>query len=561
MAMLRRARHAMGRRCFRFGGFVLAGVAALGTSVVALPTPAEAGLFGGSSEYIVSAPSGTLGTVLNALSGVGATPGTALSFVNAVTTQLNSLEVTLLDAVPGIVVTPDLTVNVQGSVGSSGHAPSDAFSQQTGATQLWAQGVTGAGVNVAVLDTGIQALPDFSGRMVDGVDLSGGNNPWQDNYGHGTFVAGLIAGNGASSNSAYTGEAPGAGLVSVKVAGANGQTDLATVIAGVGWTIAHQGADNIRVLNMSLGYLPIESTVVDPLDQAVEKAWESGITVVTSAGNSGPGNGSVTSPGDDPLVITVGAVDDGAQANPANDTMTTFSSVGPTNPDGWFKPDLVTSGRSVVSLRDPGSTIDAQNPSARVGSANFVGSGTSFSAAVTSGAAALLISADPSYAPNTVKGTLLGTTTPGPVGNPFVDGHGIMNAAAAVGSAPMTLNQPVPTVLSQIGATVSLEVAGALSSWNPANWTGSTWNGSTWNGSTWNGSTWNGSTWNGSTWNGSTWNGSTWNGSTWNGSTWNGSTWNGSTWNGSTWNGSTWNGSTWNGSTWNGSTWNGSTWN
>ncbi len=552
MATLRRARHAMGSRCSRLGGFVLAGVAALSMSVIALPAPAQAGLLGGSSaEYIVSAPAGTVGTVLSALNGVGATAGSPLAFVNAVTAQLNALEVTLLEAVPGIVVTPDLTVNVEGSVGSSGHAPSDAFSQQTGATQLWAQGNTGAGVNVAVLDTGIQALPDFAGRMVDGVDLSGGNNPWQDAYGHGTFVAGLIGGNGASSNGAYTGEAPGAGLVSVKVAGASGQTDLATVIAGVGWTIANQSTDNIRVLNMSLGYLPIESTVADPLDQAVEKAWQSGITVVTSAGNSGPGNGSVTSPGDDPLVITSGAVDDGAQANPANDTMTTFSSVGPTNPDGWFKPDLVTSGRSVVSLRDPGSTIDTQNPSARVGSSNFVGSGTSFSAAVTTGAAALLLSADPSYTPNTVKGTLLGTTTPGPAGDPFVDGHGILNVAGAVGSAPMTLNQSVPTVVTQIGQTVSMEVTGALSSWNPGNWTGSTWNGSTWNGSTWNGSTWNGSTWNGSTWNGSTWNGSTWNGSTWNGSTWNGSTWNGSTWNGSTWNGSTWNGSTWNGSTWN----------
>jgi serine protease AprX len=539
------------------GGFVLAGVAALSTSVIALPAPAQAGLIGGSSaEYIVSAPAGTVGTVLSALNGVGATAGNSLSFVNAVTAQLNPPEVTLLEAVPGIVVTPDITVNVQGSVGSSVHDPSDAFSQQTGASQLWAQGITGAGVNVAVLDTGIQALPDFAGRMVDGVDLSGGHNPWQDNYGHGTFDAGLIAGNGASSNGAYTGEAPAAGLVSVKVAGASGQTDLATVIAGVGWTIANQSTDGIRVLNMSLGYVPIESTVADPLDQAVEKAWQSGITVVTSAGNSGPGNGSVTSPGDDPLVITSGAVDDGAQANPAKDTMTTFSGVGPTNPDGWFKPDLVTSGRSVVSLRDAGSTIDTQNPSARVGSANFVGSGTSFSAAVTSGAVALLLSADPSYTPNTVKGTLLGTTTPGPVGDPFVDGHGILNAAAAVGSAPMTLNQSVPTVVTQIGQTVSMEAAGAVSSWNPGNWTGSTWNGSTWNGFTWNGSTWNGSTWNGSTWNGSTWNGSTWNGSTWNGSTWNGSTWNGSTWNGSTWNGSTWNGSTWNGSTWNGSTWN-----
>jgi serine protease AprX len=556
MAILRRARREMGRRCVRLCGFALAGVAALSSSVVALPAPAQAGLIGGSSEYIVSAPSGALGTVLNAVSGVGATVGTTFPFVNAVTTQLNPLEVTLLQAVPGIVVTPDLTVNVQGSVGPSGHTRTDAFTQQSGATQLWAQGDTGAGVNVAVLDTGIQALPDFSGRMVDGVDLSGANNPWQDSYGHGTFVAGLIAGNGASSNGAHTGEAPGAGLVSVKVAGASGQTDLATVIGGVGWTIAHQSTDNIRVLNMSLGYLPIESTVIDPLDQAVERAWESGITVVTSAGNSGPGNGTILSPADDPLVMTVGAVDDGAQADPADDTMTTFSSVGPTNPDGWFKPDLVTSGRSVVSLRDPGSTIDTQNPSARVGSANFVGSGTSFSSAVTSGAAALLLAADPSYTPNTVKGTLLWTTMPGPVGDPFVDGHGVLNVAAAVGSAPATLIQPAPTVVTPLGGTVGLEAAGVMSSWNPANWTGSAWNGSAWNGSAWNGSAWNGSAWNGSAWNGSAWNGSAWNGSAWNGSAWNGSAWNGSAWNGSAWNGSAWNGSAWNGSAWNGSAWN-----
>ncbi|HWF15540.1 MAG TPA: S8 family serine peptidase [Acidimicrobiales bacterium] len=543
------------------GSLVFAGAAALSTSVVALPATAQAGLLGGgggllglgggSTTYIVSAPSGTLGQVLTALNGLGVNVVTTLSFVNAVTAKLSSLEVTLLDAIPGIEVTPDLTVNVQGSIGPSGHAASDAFTQQSGATQLWAQGDTGAGVNVAVLDTGIAALPDFAGRMVDGVDLSGGGNPWVDSYGHGTFVAGLIAGNGASSNGAYSGEAPGAGLVSVKVAGATGQTDLATVIAGVGWSIANQSRDNISVLNMSLGYLPVESTVLDPLDQAVEKAWESGITVVASAGNSGPGNGTVLSPGDDPLVITTGAVDDGAQGDAASDSMTTFSSVGPTNPDGWFKPDLVTSGRSVVSLRVAGSTIDSQNPSARVGSANFVGSGTSFSSAITSGAAALLLAADPSYTPNTVKGTLIGTTAPGPVGDPFVDGHGILNVATAVGSAPMTLNQPVPNLLTLLGQTIGLVSSGAMSSWNDANWNGSAWNGSAWNGSAWNGSAWNGSAWNGSAWNGSTWNGSTWNGSAWNGSAWNGSAWNGSAWNGSAWNGSAWNGSAWNGSAWN----------
>ena len=415
------------------------------------------------------------------------------------------------------------------------------FPEQTGASQLWAQGDTGQGVNVAVLDTGISPLPDFAGRLVDGVDLSGGNNPWNDQYGHGTFVAGLIAGDGASSGGQYMGEAPGAGLVSVKVAGASGNTNLATVIEGVGWTIAHASVDNIRVLNMSLGYIPQTSTVLDPLDQAVERAWEAGITVVVSAGNSGPGNGTILSPGDDPLVITAGAVDDGGQTDPSDDTMTTFSSVGPTNPDGWFKPDLVTSGRSVVSLRDPGSTIDVQNPSARVGGANFVGSGTSFSSAITAGAAALLLSADPSYTPDTVKGTLLGTTTPGPVGNPFVDGHGILDVADAVASPALTLTQTPPThgdrhgqqrvaggerggivvepgQLERLGLErLGLERLGL----ERLRWNGSAWNGSAWNGSAWNGSAWNGSAWNGSAWNGSAWNGSAWNGSAWNGSAWN----------------------------------------
>jgi serine protease AprX len=255
-------------------------------------------------------------------------------------------------------------------------------------------------------------------------------------------------------------------------------------------------------------------------------------------------------------VITVGAVDDGGHTNPNTDTMTTFSSVGPTNPDGWYKPDLVSSGRSVVSLRDPGSTIDTEYPTARVGTGNFVGSGTSFSAAIVSGAAALLLAADPSYSPNVVKGTLLATTNPGPVGNPFVDGHGILDVAGAVSSAPATLIQPLFGINIAMGATVSLEWSGAASSWNDVNWSGSAWNGSAWNGSAWNGSAWNGSAWNGSAWNGSAWNGSAWNTADWSGSAWNGSAWNGSAWNGSAWNGSAWNGSAWNGSAWNGSAWN-----
>ena len=176
--------------------------------------------------------------------------------------------------------------------------------------QLAAAGDTGQGVTVAVMDTGIDHLPDFSGRLVGGVDLTGGGNPFQDGYGHGTFVAGLIAGDGASSNGQYSGEAPGANLVSIKVAGANGLTDLGTIIQGLQWAVDHQALYDIKVLNISLGFQSTESTVLNPLDQAVEAAWNSGIAVVTSAGNAGPFNGTILSPGDDPLVITVGALDD-----------------------------------------------------------------------------------------------------------------------------------------------------------------------------------------------------------------------------------------------------------
>ena len=433
-----------------------------------------------------------------------------------------------LQADSRVVVTPDVPVSVQSTAVSTGpHTPSDVFLQETGATKLWASGDTGRGVNVAVLDTGIANLPDFAGRLVGGVDLTGAGNPFSDSYGHGTFVAGLIAGDGASSGGRYSGEAPGAGLVSVKVAGPTGQTDLGTVIAGVDWVIAHRRADHVRVLNMSLGFKPFTSAMRNPLDLAINAAWRAGIVVVTSAGNAGPFNGTIMSPGDDPLAITVGALDDMATPAVSDDEMTNFSSVGPTNPDGFAKPDLVTSGRSVVSLADPGSTIWNEYPSARVGAANFVGSGTSFSAAITSGAAALLLSRYPNLTPDEVKARLLGNTNPGPVGNPFVDGHGALNAAAAVSSGPMDLAQSTHGLRPvAFGTTVSLAPTGPADTWNPALWSGTAWNRTAWNGTAWNGTAWNGTAWNGTAWNGTAWNGTAWNGTAWNGTAWNGTAWN-----------------------------------
>jgi serine protease AprX len=335
-------------------------------------------------------------------------------------------------------------------------------------------------------------------------------------------VAGLIAGNGASSAGAYTGEAPGAGLVSVKVAGASGQTDLATVLAGIAWVVQHRDSLHIGVLNLSFGMLPTVSTVSNPLDQAVEQAWRAGIVVVAAAGNAGPFNGSILSPGDDPLVITAGTVDDQATPTPADDTVPPFSSVGPTSPDGWIKPDVVAPGRSVVSLRAPGSTVDTLFPAARIGAGNFVGSGTSFSAAVTSGAAALLLAQLHGAQPDDVKGRLLAGAAPGPVANPLVDGHGIVSLPGALAVGPgnsVHLVQAAPTQATPVGATVPLSQSWAASAWNGANYRGSfaglSWNGLSWNGLSWNGLSWNGLSWNGTCWASVSWNGLSWNGSSW----------------------------------------------
>jgi serine protease AprX len=512
----------------------------------------SAGASADTNETVIVTTSASLSPAA-AVADVSGTVLTQYTVINGVEASVSSAEMATLESLPGIVVTPDLPVSVQSTTESAGpHTPSDVFLKETGADQLARSGDTGQGVTVAVLDTGIDNLPDFSGRLIGGVDLSGGNNPFDDQYGHGTFVAGLIAGDGASSGGEYSGEAPGANLVAIKVAGATGWTDIATVISGVQWAVDNRAAYNIKVLNMSLGFQPITSTVINPVDMAVEAAWSSGIAVVTSAGNAGPFNGTILSPGDDPLVITVGALDDMATASINDDEMTNFSSVGPTSPDGWAKPDLVTSGRSVVSLAAPGSTIYNDYPSALIGTANFVGSGTSFSAAITSGAAALVLADNPGLTPNQIKARLLGTTTPGPVGNPFVDGHGALDAYAAATGPNMNLDQSTLGVAATaVGKTVSLVPDSPADSWNLGLWSGETWTSSAWNSSAWNGYAWNSSAWNGFAWESSAWNSSAWNGAAWNSSAWNGSAWDSSAWNSSAWNSSAWNSSAWNSSAWN----------
>jgi serine protease AprX len=550
----------MKRRIAAAAAAVIAALA--GSPMAGIPEASASTASASTGETVIVTATGLVNAVAAVL-GVGGTILSQFHIINGVEAVIPAAVEPVLAAVPGIIVTPDVSVSVQSTPVSTGpHTPSGAFLQQTGATRLAAAGDTGKGVTVAVLDTGIDNLPDFAGRLIGGVDLSGGHNPFQDSYGHGTFVAGLIAGNGSSSGGQYPGEAPGASLVSIKVAGADGTTDLANLILGLQWAADHKSGYGIKVLNLSLGFQAAMSTVINPLDQAVEAVWGSGIAVVASAGNTGPFNGTILSPGDDPLVITVGALDDMAASSAAGDEMCDFSSAGPTSPDGWVKPDLVTSGRSVVSLAAPGSTVYDDNPSARVGSASFVGSGTSFSSAITSGAAALVLAGQPGLTPNQLKARLLGTTSPGPVGNPFADGHGALNAYGAATAGPMNLSQSAALLLPALpGTTIQLSPNGPVSTWNPSLWSGTSWPPGPSDTSTWSGWAWNGGDWNGWTWTGRAWNVGDWVGATWNGADWAGRAWNDAGWAGSAFNGRAWNGSAWNGSAWNGSAWNSSAWN
>ncbi len=297
----------------------------------------------------------------------------------------------------------------------------------------------GRGVTVALLDTGVTPGPDLGERLLARVDLTA-EHTGVDTFGHGTHLAGLLAGDGTQSLERWTGAAEDADLVSVKVAAWDGATDVTSVVAGLHWVVANRARFGIRVVSLSYGTDGLGRAGTDPLAAAVEQAWRAGIVVVVSAGNAGA-PGTVTTPGDDPYVVTVGAADLAGTAQTADDVVAPFSSRGPTA-QGLAKPDLLAPGVGLVGLRAPGSTIDTFRAGARVGGAYFRGAGTSQAAAIVSGVVARMVGANPALTPDQVKGILLATADPHLAGTPGA-GAGLVVAAAAVALA--TSDGPLPT--------------------------------------------------------------------------------------------------------------------
>ena len=466
------------------------------------------------------------------------------------------------------------------------------INQIIGADDAWAEGYTGAGVDVAVIDTGTVPVEGLDGgKVIVGPDLSleaGHPETHQlDTYGHGTHIAGIIAGNDHDTAveeldpAEFQGVAPDARIVSVKVADHRGAVDVSQVIAAIEWVIAHRNDNglDIRVINLSYQAATGQPYEIDPLAKAVEDAWAAGIVVVAAAGNDGKQATQLANPAYDPHVIAVSAVLDESQKkdNCRGDKdkwkTTDYASLGNKKER---KPDLYAPGSTVVSLRNPGSYVDVNHPSSVLGERFAKSTGTSQSTAVVSGAVAVLLQARPDLTPDEVKAVLihsaegkvpvldlaaaLDTDVPDDAAQTWTrsDGSGLLDAAR--GTDILTVNGQPLTGQNTIfgpwtgdgmfwpnGTELQVTAEGRdtrtgdgmfwpngtelqVTAEGRDTWTGSSWTGSSWTGSSWTGSSWTGSSWTGSSWTGSSWTGSSWTGSSWTGSSWTGSSWTGSSW-------------------------------
>ena len=490
----------------------------------------------------------------------------------------------------------DATINGQWQA-SSDHGSMWETTYRTGAQAVWLKSdpnkvgrkLTGHGVGVAVIDTGISPVEGLAttGKVINGPDLSfdsqADNARYLDGYGHGTHMAGIIAGKDSAvvagsepDSNNFVGMAPDASLVNVKVGAADGAADVSQVVAAIDWVVANRATNNIRVLNLSYGTNSTQSSIVDPLAHAVENAWRAGIVVVVAAGNDGEIAATrLTMPAVDSYVIAVGSSDNRGSDDPKLFRVGTWTNKGTTT----RRPDLLAPGKSVVSLRVPGSVADSKHPAGLVygdtSGRMFRGTGTSQSAAVVSGAAALLLQRNPSLTPDRVKGLLRSSAERLLESSNPTQGAGIVDVEGAVEllerGSTTTYKQywPVSTGTGSLeaaraGSHVADPVEGTILTgerdifgvaWDAPAWAAASTNRLAWSGGTWRGTTWTGAGYVGSSWASVPWTRYSWNGNDWARYSWNGLFWTRYSWNGLDWTRYSWNGLGWVRYSWNGLGW------
>ncbi len=551
-------RRSAGSRWARLGAVI--GVCTLAVLGLAAPAPAAA-----LTPVVVTGP-GVASTVL-AVELAGGEVTAELPLINGVTAVLPAAH----RLGSPFRVTPDRAV----TFASEELASSAPVSTVRSTLGLPATGDEGRGVTVAVVDTGVADVADLRDRVVAHIDVTGSGGG--DGHGHGTFMAGLIAASGQASAGAYLGVAPGAKILDVKVARADGGTDLSSVLKGL-QVVADQGKRyGVEVLNLSLASGSPVPYQIDPLNQALRALWRTGVTVVVPSGNDGPDPGSVSAPGNDPTLLTVGGVDESGTADHADDLLGTWSGRGPTN-QGVSKPDLAAPGAHVIGLRSPGSVIDLAYPSARVGEEYFRGSGTSMASAVTSGTIADLLAQYPRLKPDDVKALLVGTAYRADgLSDSAATGSGGLDLEAALAAAPRHRAVTAKSQSDNVApgdqakwkalakALEQGDIAKAGAAWDAISPEGRSWAGRSWAAldpttQEWVGRSWAGRSWAGTGATGQEWAARAWAARTWAGDDWAAKMWQGRSWAGDDWTGRSWAGDDWTGRSWATNQWSGRSW-
>jgi serine protease AprX len=512
--------------------FALAGAGAVSSAVNAIPHLAS---------VVVRAQPGQGSAADQIVASVGGQLVSHIGLIDGIVANVPTSAIPVLQAAPSIAeVTADAHVRLLSSSYSPASDVDSLYNVEVmdGARAYWKAGYTGQGVGVALIDSGVTPVAGLStqGKVINGPDLSfeSQNTSLQhlDTFGHGTHMAGIIAGRDSgvstispSDSSHFLGVAPSARIVSLKVADSQGRTDVSQMLAAIDWVVRHRNDNgmNIRVLNLSFGTDRSQSYQFDPLAYAAEQAWKQGIVVVVSAGNAGHQSDGLDDPAIDPYVLAVAAADTMNTTKVRSHVPASFTSEG----DGTRNPDLSAPGVHIASLRVPGSFIDQQfGGVAALGSRFFRGSGTSQAAAVVSGAAALLLSQRPSLTPDQVKALLDGNTASFH-GNSNLEGSGELNLASVLHAAtPITSQHWAPST----GGGVPHGGSGATPSWSGGSWSGGSWSAYRWAGASWSGASWSGASWSGASWSGASWSGASWSGSGWSGASWSSSSWSADTW-------------------------------
>ncbi len=573
---------ALERRGLSWMKGALASLAALLLLMTVMPTAqaAEATAPAPAGEYVLQAAD--LDAARAAVEAVDGTVLAELTAVSVITADLPEGTADDLAADPAIgSLSPNVRLQLLGWDGRESRNDKTGELQKvrgtvTKATEMWKAGYDGSGIDVALIDSGVVPVDGLTvaGKVLYGPDLSFESQADHlrhlDTFGHGTHMAGIIAGREDAvsvitqpkATRQFIGMAPGARLVSLKVADANGATDVSQVIAAIDWVVQHRNSDglNIRVLNLSYGTDSTQSYQIDPLSYATEVAWQHGIVVVVAAGNDGNGH-ALRNPAHDPFVIAVGADNAQGTSGTGDDSIPNFSNCG----TAQRHVDVVAPGKSIVSLGAPGSAAWQENPDAIVDDRFMKGSGTSQAAAVVSGAAALLLDQRPGLTPDQVKALLMETAEPLPAPSNLCQGAGLIDLGAAKAApTPLLATQThVPSnglgsldaargTMRVVDGDVVLDGERDIfgKAWDGASWSANAYLGASWNGGSWNGSIWTGASWNGASWNGASWNSASWSGASWNSASWSGQSWNGASWNGGSWSGRSWSGGSWSTGVW-----------